>query len=79
MYKVDDIQLKFLKKMKEELEPKDEGVTSFLIRIITDREYNDFQKKILKDLRARWIRQEGLHLHNPELERELEGLNRRKR
>jgi len=72
MEHIDKEQLVFLRKMKRELEPADERVNSFLDGIMARRKYNDFEKRILRDIRARWIRQKGLHINNAELEEELE-------
>lgn len=60
-YKVSDRQFEFLKTLRSELHPLDENADKLLCNVLENREYNEFQRRVIRDLRARWIRDKGLH------------------
>lgn len=60
-YKVSDRQFEFLRTLRAELHPLDENADKLLCNVLENREYNEFQRRVIRDLRARWIRDRGLH------------------
>lgn len=84
IYKVDDRQFEFLRKMRSELHPLDDNDDAVLVSVLTNRKYNEFQAHIIRNLRARWIRLKGLHNEfdsdgRLKYEDQLNSLNRRDR
>lgn len=84
IYKVNDRQFEFLRQMRSELYPLDDNDDAVLVSVLTNRKYNEFQARIIRNLRARWIRQSGLHNKfdsdgRLKYEDQLNSLNRRDR
>lgn len=73
-YKVSNKQLELLHHILNKLE-LDENDKSLVQYVLSEKKYTEFHKKILLNLRARYIREMGFHNINIKYENELTGIN----